>query len=108
MADIVIRGIDTPKGDLEYVSLLVYGDGRVYMRKAGTACSQRLQDLAIPLPEGHGRCIDVDALEDMDFESCDTSDYYEIKWRVAGMNHMKQIIKDAPTIIPAEGCGENV
>jgi len=107
MADIVIRGVDMPKGDLEYVSLWVYGDGRVYVsNKASTTSSQRLQDLAVLLPEGHGRLIDADALEDMDFESCDTDDCHEIKWRVSGRNHIRQIIKDAPIIVPAEGGGE--
>lgn len=108
MTDLFIRGIEMPKGNLEYVVLWVYGDGRVYMsNKESATSSQRLQDLAIPLPAGHGRLIDADALEDMDIESCDTSDCYEIIWRVAGMNRIRRIIKDAPIIVPAEGGGED-
>lgn len=107
MADILIRGMEMPKtcqicrtakfdrivGCEEWDRLSIAQ--RMYMRSE--TCP------LIPLPEGHGRCIDVDALEDMDFESCDTSDCYEIKWRIAGMNHIRQIVKDALTIVPAEG-----
>lgn len=58
---------------------------------------------AVQLPEGHGNMIDMNSLEDMDFESCGADDCREIKWRVSGRNHIRQIIKDALIIIPAEG-----
>lgn len=110
MADILIRGISLPEDELKYVSLWIYGDGRVYVSKnASAASSKRLQDLAIPLPEGHGRLGDLDKLEDAFIR------YYleqernnnlvfaavEIKQRVADM------IGDWPTIVPAEGGEED-
>jgi len=63
MPDIVIRGISLPEGELNYMSLWIYGDGRVYVsNNMNATSSQRLQDLAIPLPEGHGGLYDRDAL----------------------------------------------
>ena len=44
------------------------------------------------------RLINVDDLEDMEMETCDTDDSIVIKERVAGRNHIRQIVKDAPTI----------
>ena len=63
MADILIRGISLPEGELNYISLWIYGDGRVYVSDEAIAVSsQRLKDLAISLPEGHGGLCDRDAL----------------------------------------------
>ena len=52
------------------------------------------------------RLIDADALEDMDFETCDTDDWYPIKERVRGKNRIRQIVKDAPTVdaVPVVRC----
>lgn len=107
MSDILIRGMEMPEGDWEYVSLWLYGDGRVYVsNKASAAYSRRLQDLAVPLPEGHGRLIDADVLLN---ESCDVVEDH------SGLDYIDScpiwgysadMINRAPTIIPAEG-GEN-
>lgn len=52
--------------------------------------SKRLEDCPlIPLPEGHGRCIDADALQE------------EFKKFHDGKRLM--LIDTAPTIVPAEG-----
>lgn len=53
------------------------------------------------VPEPHGRLIDADALEDMEMETCDTEDGFITIERVAGRNRIRQIVRDAPTIIPA-------
>ena len=44
------------------------------------------------------RLIDADALTEMEIERCDTTDAVEIKAKVVGRNHMRQIINDAPTV----------
>lgn len=44
------------------------------------------------------RLIDADALPEMEIERCDTTDAFEIKAKVAGRNHMRKIINDAPTL----------
>jgi hypothetical protein len=105
MADVVIRGIEVPKGDLEYVSLWVYGDGRVYVsNNASAASSQRVQDLAIPLPEGHGRLIDADRLAK---RLKDFVDWCRDDRREGAFFVMDCPLPDSPTIVPAEGGGED-
>lgn len=114
MADILIRGISLPEDELKYVSLWVYGDGRVYVsNNASAACSRKLQDLAVPLPEGHGDLIDRDALKKRTPMVID----YSAGWfgtdgsirPVRGYGDWQ--IDQAPTIVPAEGgteeCSEN-
>lgn len=106
MADILIRGMEMPKDGYVYVEMLLkVADGKVYYNYTGEKKVYTADFLT--LPEGHGNMIDVDALEDMDFEFCDTDDCYEIKWRVSGRNNIRQIIKDAPIIVPAEGGNKN-
>ena len=96
MADILIRGISLPEGELKYVTLWVYGDGRVYVsNNASAASSQRLQDLAVPLPEGHGRLGDLDAL---------MPDFVKARWEFfSDGDTFLRLLKNAPTIVPAEG-----
>lgn len=101
MADVLIRGIDMSKGG-DWKMICIYPDGTCEASNWQSDCTF-LPCTVIPLPAGHGNMIDVDALEDMDFESCDTDDCYEIKWRISGRNNIRQIIKNAPIIIPAEG-----
>jgi hypothetical protein len=104
MADVVIRGLEMPKGDLEYVSLWVYGDGRVYAsKKAGAASSKRLPDLAVPLPEGHGRLGDLDKLEG----NLRMAAAYQTGERRQGMLGCCETIRMAKSIVPAEGGGED-
>lgn len=54
------------------------------------------------------RLIDADTLPEMETERCDTTDAFEIKAKVAGRNHMRKIINDAPTIdaVQVVRCGE--
>lgn len=91
MADILIRGISLPEDELKYVSLWVYGDGRVYViNNASAACSRKLQDLAVPLPEGHGRLTDADAI---------MTNIGEVPYK----GSVRRVLMSAPTIVPAEG-----
>lgn len=99
MADVVIRGIEMPKGDLEYVSLWVYGDGRVYVsNKASAASSRRLPDLAVPLPEGHGELVDKTEAYDRIAEQ-EGGNYID-------MDSVGKGLEECQTIVPAEGGGE--
>ena len=92
MADIVIRGLEMPKSG--YVEMLLkVMDGEVYYNYAGNT-EIKAADY-IPLPEGHGRLIDVDALK----ENLRTVDFWNDSERVVS----EQDINNAPTIIPAEG-----
>lgn len=52
------------------------------------------------------RLIDADALEDMEFETYDSEEWYPIKERVRGRNRIRQIVKDAPTVdaVPVVRC----
>lgn len=105
MADILIRGISLPEGELKYVTLWVYGDGRVYVsNSASAASSQRLQDLAVPLPEGHGELIDKQAFiaDIAGFIECMTKAGVvvdgELLW-----GKLLDALANAKTIVPAEG-----
>lgn len=105
MADILIRGISLPEGELKYVTLWVYGDGRVYVsNNASAASSQRLQDLAVPIPEGHGRLGDLDALKtDVEgFIECMTNNGAVVDGEML-WGKLLDALENAKTIIPAEG-----
>lgn len=100
MADVVIRGIELPKGDLEYVSLWVYGDGRVYVsNNASAAHSRRLPDLAVPLPEGHGDLIDRDNVL-LDIDCTGTNRFGMLD------EDIRAFLRRYEPIVPAEGGGE--
>lgn len=103
MPDIMIRGISLPEGELKYVTLWVYGDGRVYMsNNASAASSRKLQDLAVPIPEGHGKLGDLDKIVSF-------IDYYEGPMSrdtspFKALDTVRDYICNASnTIIPAEG-----
>ena len=86
MADILIRGMEIPK---EGGKILIAADGSVWVN-AWTRGHMRMENVyAVPLPEGHGRLIDADALQE------------EFKKSHDGKRLM--LIDTAPTIVPAEG-----
>ena len=67
---------------------------------------------AVPLPEGHGRLIDADALDraftDLRFNSDGTLNHWGDRpgWCMHGYE-VEKLIADAPTIVPAEWSGQN-
>ena len=99
MADIVIHGMDVPKlccecplkesmYDVGYICLPRKEPIKVNLYKGiDDACP------LVPLPEGHGRLGDLDALQE------------EFKKSHDGKRLM--LIDTAPTIVPAEGGGED-
>lgn len=89
MADILIRGMEMPKNCMEcpFVICLNTKDN----------CP------LVPLPEGHGRLIDADELDECyRFSEQEKYDSFAVPIGV-----IRQNIKDAATIVSVEGGGEN-
>jgi hypothetical protein len=86
---IIIKGMEMPKKD----EILVFDawHDKVYARSTANTGTRRYE--VVPLPEGHGRLIDADALLERLIK---TSRYFELKFDIDA----------APTIVPAEGGGE--
>ena len=111
MADILIRGISMPK----YTTKAEFGidaDGNplcMVYHEDGT--EPDIYDV-VPLPKGHGRLIDADALDraftDLRFNSDGTLNHWGDRpgWCMHGYE-VEKLIADAPTIIEAEGGGED-
>ena len=105
MADILIRGISLPEDELKYVSLWVYGDGRVYViNNASAARSRKLQDLAAPLPEGHGRLIDAERFRVI---LCRLKERQNDDVAIHALNWAIECLDKLDTIVPAEGGADN-
>lgn len=99
MADLLIKGLEMPKGDLA-LWIIVHKDGTVeYLDDNKYEGYKTLRNAAVTVPP-HGRLIDADALEDDDPDVCNSfmrDGYVEsCEW---GYSHEQ--IKNAPTIIPA-------
>lgn len=98
MADLVIRGMEMPEycyecpchnGENGYCQ--AYKSGHLYSIERPAKCP------IIPLPEGHGRLGDLDALMPAFAKATqEFRDGYTFQW----------ILEHAPTIVPAEGGGE--
>lgn len=99
MADIVIRGMEMPRFCCECpLKESVYDVGYICLPRKEpikvNLCKGRDDACPlVPLPEGHGRLGDLDALQD------------EFKKFHDGKRSM--LIDTAPTIVPAEGGGED-
>lgn len=106
MADILIRGMAMPQeGNWSWKTIRIYPDGTCAVPDWQGDC-RVLSCIAVPLPEGHGRLIDADALLN---EGCDVvEDHsgldYDDPCPVWG--YSADMICRAPTIVPAEGGGE--
>lgn len=105
MADILIRGIEMPKDgcrDCIFVNRKWRGDVCPILKREVTGNVERggfQTDCPIlPLPEVHGRLIDADALRPAFAKATwEFRDGYTFEWLLA----------HAPTIVPAEGGGDN-
>lgn len=136
MADLIIRGMEMPK-DCPHCEFAAIGyaspmssDCTLYCRavdKFKDCATEILKDKPyevishyndrpdwcplVPLPEGHGRLIDADALDraftDLRFNSDGTLNHWGDRpgWCMHGYE-VEKLIADAPTIVPAEGGGE--
>lgn len=108
MADILIRGVEMPK-DQHTITITICYDGYAVVEFRDIDCYPKAIEAyeATPLPEGHGRLIDADALLD---ESCDVIEDH------SGLDYVDpcpiwgysaNMISHAPTIVPAEGGGKD-
>lgn len=59
---ILVKGIDMPKHDDEYVIFTVYGDGGVVYGPLNRP-HVRYKNRAVPVPKSHGRLGDLDELK---------------------------------------------
>lgn len=95
MADIVIRGMNMP---LNCLDCKIRGDRLtcpILDRYAMNNKTNRRPDCPIvPLPEGHGRLGDLDAL---------MNNIGDVPYKGA----VRRVLMSAPTIVPAEGGTEN-
>jgi hypothetical protein len=101
MADILIRGFEMPTD--ASLLLLIRPDCTVHKLKVGGKHGGPQQGVAVPIPKGHGRLIDADALLD---DCCDVIEDH------SGLDYVDpcpmwgysaDMIGRAPTIVPAEG-----
>jgi hypothetical protein len=103
MADVIIRDMEIPKNGYVYIEMLLkVADGEVYYNYAGENKIYTANFLF--LPEGHGKCIDADALiRDKSGEATLWCGYEYQDHSVV----FEEDIKNAPTIVPAEGDGKD-
>ena len=113
---ILINGMEMPIGD-DWRTIKVHSDGSVWRVMIRGDCALIKDATAIPLPEGHGRLIDADALaaqfkkqianEDDLMELCRRaglmSNYFNESKVQIGMVTFMRMLNDAKTILPAEG-----
>ena len=95
MADILIR-MEMPKEN----DILVFDTwhGGMYARSTANIGTRSYE--VVPLPEGHGRLIDADALREDWLENGENEHVYDT-------NAMLYSIDNSPTIVPAEGGAED-
>ena len=105
MADILIRGMEMPKdicGESSYTDVRIFSDGSVIMIKPTPPYYGKFE--AIPIPEGHGRLIDLRELllkivevghADKQLKLGETIKYSPSK--------IAEIAEAITTIVPAEG-----
>lgn len=106
MADLIIRGMEMPK---EGEKILIAADGSVWVNAWPTRGYMRMENAhAIPLQEWHGRLIDADAISESLAESA-TLKYNKRTYVTLAdaFESMVDMLKEADTIVPAEGGTEN-
>ena len=107
MADILIRGMEMPTE--QRIEVLIFKNGFVaYYDVYGHYLGQAR---ATQLPEGHGRLIDADAV--IEAYTPDSYDLNKMHMTLESFNKrptvaaIKRAVRNAHTIVPAEGGGEN-
>lgn len=114
MADILIRGMEMPNS-CEKCPFNDYEQGFCFAAwkynesgwpdfSLNVGCQETRNHRCplIPLPEGHGRLIDADALL---LDACEVFEVCGDGFTISGFS--REQIENAPTIIPAEGGGED-
>ena len=97
MADIVIRGMEMPKEN----EILVFDEwhGEIYARSTANLGTKSYE--VVPLQDGHGRLIDADDLNDEMALAWEHDEITNAEW-----TGIREWLNHAPTIVPAEGGGE--
>lgn len=109
MADIMIRGMEMPT---QCGNCPISTNTRrctILWREFGDP-SKRLKDCPlVPFPEGHGRLGDLDKLEDafIRYYLSQERSNHLVFTPVEIKQHFADMIEDYPTIVPAEGGGED-
>ena len=101
MADVLIRGMDMPKDGRRHTALLQFLEGGkcraiVEYSKSYDDRSVKVFE-AVPIPEGHGRLIDADAM---------LSKYVQDVHGLYGIydtTDLPEMLSYMPSIVPAEG-----
>lgn len=94
MADILIRGMEMPKGN-DAVTIIIFPNGKVSL-----AHDRRFAEYAeaVPVPQ-HGRLVDAryirDAIIQKWMDKAGDSHMYK-----CGMEDAYEVIRNAPTVIP--------
>ena len=96
---ILIKGMDMPKHDDEYVIFTVYGDGGVVYGPMNRP-HVRYKNRAVPVPP-HGRLGDLDAAVELAMQYCPDDDGSCSK-AGSDLRELLDEIESLPTIIPAE------
>ena len=113
MADILIRGMEMPKDGRKHTALLQFLEdgecrGIVEYSKSYDDRSVKVFEV-VPLPEGHGRLGDLDALS-KEFDRLAFLDWNQkaapYSWAYA-YSEVQAAVDDSPTIVPAEGGTDN-
>lgn len=101
MADILIRGMEMPKDGR--ITIQIGADGAVYFVEECIILAEKYEKSshAMPLPKGHGKLGDFDALLSM-LDILKDKGYYGPVW-----DQMRDIVKNMVIIVPAEGDNEN-
>lgn len=89
---ILIKGMEMPKS---YKDIRIYGDGRIVSKSLHTYGEEIAT--AVPVPP-HGKCIDVDAL----IRELEITEEDDRNGATLLMAVFLEVLKSAPTIIPAE------
>ena len=104
MADLLIRGMEMPNNCLDCKIRRDWLTCPILDRYAMNNKTNRHPDCPLaPLPEGHGRLIDADALL-RDHPELADCDFIHPKYDLT----LRELIEDAPTIVPAEGGTDDV
>ena len=111
MADILIRGMEMPT---QCGNCPISTNTRrctILWREFGNP-SKRLQDCPLaPLPEGHGRLVDEKWIKNAMITTLEALMRHPIMDKqeahlIAAFDTLRVMLDDAPTIVPAEGGGE--
>lgn len=102
MADILIRGMEMPKDGK--ITIQIGADGAVYFVEKCTILAEKYDKSshAMPLPKGHGRCIDANKLTP-DIVNYIAGGYGGTVGSMCTLRgYSQQKIDNAPTILEAE------